>query len=759
MKAAPLLVAWHNESAPVYSVQFDPRNNGRLATAGGDNNARLWRVEEDGENRKITYLATLAKHTQAVNVVRWCPKGEMLATAGDDSIVLMWIATEHRSRAALGNDTSDDKETWMVKRMCGPIGKEIYDLAWSPDGSFFVTGSMDNVARIFDAETGSVVRQIAEHNHYVQGVSWDPLNEYLATQSSDRSVHVYKLSTNDGQFSLSQHGRISRMDLPPRRRRTSNSPAPPDFGQRGRLTSDASSHPAASSPVPSAPGTPASMPQANHAMPPPASQSRRSSCGASSPSIRRSASPAPSMPLPAVMPSVSPRPLPSMAKNSNIYANETLTSFFRRLTFAPDGSLLFTPAGQYRSFHHAGPDHGKSTDEVTNTVYIYSRAGLNKPPIAHLPGHKKPSIAVKCSPIYYNLRLPTSTKQLTVDTSAAGDGDIPPLPEPAVAPKAAPSSHPSKETFKLTPSDAQTPPTRPADSESSTPPAGPQAAFALPYRIVYAVATQDAVYVYDTQQQTPICVVSNLHYATFTDLTWSSDGKTLLMSSSDGFCSALSFSSGELGSTYHGTLNSRIHAPSTLNPPASTHSAHSTPSHTPTVPTAAASHHKPSSSNALHPGPSPSPYSSNRACSPPRSNSASSNATQQSSAFPPPPISVHGSGGASGVVNNPAPTMGNLPSIAATNTSGSVPQFASPTPPMTPFENNSAADQSQSHSQAHLHSGSAVLSAKRPSESVASSEEPSPMDDTEKEGGAKRRRIAPTLVSSADADGDGGDQK
>lgn len=38
--------------------------------------------------------------------------------------------------------------------------------------------------------------------------------------------------------------------------------------------------------------------------------------------------------------------------------------------------------------------------------------------------------------------------------------------------------------------------------------------------MVYAVATQDAVLVYDTQQTTPLCVVSNLHYATFTDLTW-----------------------------------------------------------------------------------------------------------------------------------------------------------------------------------------------------------------------------------------------
>jgi chromatin assembly factor 1 subunit B len=51
-------------------------------------------------------------------------------------------------------------------------------------------------------------------------------------------------------------------------------------------------------------------------------------------------------------------------------------------------------------------------------------------------------------------------------------------------------------------------------SQNSTP------VFALPYRIVYAVATQDAILVYDTQQQTPLAVVSNLHFATFTDLSW-----------------------------------------------------------------------------------------------------------------------------------------------------------------------------------------------------------------------------------------------
>ena len=75
------------------------------------------------------------------------------------------------------------------------------------------------------------MRQIAEHSHYVQGVAWDPLNEFVATQSSDRSVHIYTLKTKDGQFSLAQHSKVTKMDLPARRV-SSNSPAPPDFGGR-----------------------------------------------------------------------------------------------------------------------------------------------------------------------------------------------------------------------------------------------------------------------------------------------------------------------------------------------------------------------------------------------------------------------------------------------------------------------------------------------------------------------------------------------
>jgi len=83
----------------------------------------------------------------------------MLGSAGDDGNVLLWVPSENPSlHRAFGEDGAEEKETWRVKTMCRSSGSEIYDLAWSPDGVFFITGSMDNVARIYNAQTGECLK-------------------------------------------------------------------------------------------------------------------------------------------------------------------------------------------------------------------------------------------------------------------------------------------------------------------------------------------------------------------------------------------------------------------------------------------------------------------------------------------------------------------------------------------------------------------------------------------------------------------------
>ena len=68
--------------------------------------------------------------------------------------------------------------------------------------------------------------------------------------------------------------------------------------------------------------------------------------------------------------------------------------------------------------------------------------------------------------------------------------------------------------------------------------------------MIFAVATKCSVYLYDTQQKLPFALISNIHYTRLTDMAWSNDGKILIVSSTDGFCSIITFADAELGEEY-----------------------------------------------------------------------------------------------------------------------------------------------------------------------------------------------------------------
>lgn len=76
-----------------------------------------------------------------------------------------------------------------------------------------------------------------------------------------------------------------------------------------------------------------------------------------------------------------------------------------------------------------------------------------------------------------------------------------------------------------------------------------QSLFKRPYVIVYAVFTMDTVAVFDTRQKMPIATCKDLHYGSLTDASWAPDGYSLIVTSTDGFCSVISFTMEELGPT------------------------------------------------------------------------------------------------------------------------------------------------------------------------------------------------------------------
>ncbi|KAL1564108.1 chromatin assembly factor 1 subunit FAS2 [Salvia divinorum] len=71
--------------------------------------------------------------------------------------------------------------------------------------------------------------------------------------------------------------------------------------------------------------------------------------------------------------------------------------------------------------------------------------------------------------------------------------------------------------------------------------------FKLPYRLIFAVATLNSLYIYDTESIQPIVIVAGVHYAAITDIAWSPSGNYLVLSSQDGYCTLLEFENQELG--------------------------------------------------------------------------------------------------------------------------------------------------------------------------------------------------------------------
>ena len=524
---------------------------------------------------------------------------------------------------------------------------QVYDLAWSPSGEYIVAGSTDNTARIFATADGAFrrfkqainsqfvlgkcVHEIAEHFHYVQGVAWDPLNEYIATQSSDRSMHIYRITTKPGgAFEVHAVGKNTRMP-----HRHSHSRTPSAHGNAGKtkilrtesVTSDAESNFAIATDLDDvqstsggAPLTPAlsiaSTPSFAIPPPPVEASSRRSSFSSNAPgspttftsNSRYARSPSPMPPLPAIrgLPSPSTSAAAALWASVKLYGDESYTNFFRRLAFSPDGGLLLTPAGQFEdpsvnppftksgedSVHMRGrrghPSEGASSNS-SSCVYIYSRANFARPPIAQLPGHQKASVAVRFSPILYDLRpgvllsssFSTTEHEEKERQSDVRRGDEPPTgllakgiegsmdvdmvgPSPgrhqqssipllltphktsAQSAVISPNARPSLTTSDIfSPSPMLSPldlrPPTPAASKPSTPlplyaqtpqsqsqplsgqgsSASPTGSlFSLPYRLLFAVVTMDTVAIYDTQQASPICLLTKLHYDEFTDMSW-----------------------------------------------------------------------------------------------------------------------------------------------------------------------------------------------------------------------------------------------
>ncbi|KAI9911989.1 hypothetical protein PsorP6_009572 [Peronosclerospora sorghi] len=317
-------------------------NKSLLATGGADKEIKLWRVGKDAmsNNMALEFVFSLSGHERSINCVRFSPDGAYLASASDDTSIILWTKPK-----TAGDDWRWDQISSLsdVNRIILSLGHkgDVTDLSWSPDSSFLCSSSVDNRCVIWNVEKGDVAERRKDHTQYVQGVAWDPLNEYIVTEGNDRTCRVY---------SLSGFGVANR----------------PSGKKQGRKfaciqtikTRDFSSNRCET-------------------------DSNASENKDSSKSEDAEVNAAVEEPKPAAAP-----------KKQRMFLDDTCPAFARRPAWTPDGSYLLAPTGIFRASKSACP---------VNTVYAFSRGNFSQPTL-HLPGQEKASLGVSCSPLLYALR-------------------------------------------------------------------------------------------------------------------------------------------------------------------------------------------------------------------------------------------------------------------------------------------------------------------------------------------------------------------
>ncbi|KAK9110427.1 hypothetical protein Sjap_018487 [Stephania japonica] len=181
MKGGTLQINWH-QTKPVLTLDFHPQS-GLLATGGSDYDIKIWLVNPCDEQRNVptvSYQNSLSYHGSAVNVLRFSPFGDQLASGADGGELIIWKL-----------HSTDVGQAWKVLKTLSFHRKDVLDLQWSTDGAFLISGSVDNSCIIWDMNKGSVHQILDGHLHYVQGVAWDPLGQYVASLSSDRTCRIY----------------------------------------------------------------------------------------------------------------------------------------------------------------------------------------------------------------------------------------------------------------------------------------------------------------------------------------------------------------------------------------------------------------------------------------------------------------------------------------------------------------------------------------------------------------------------------------
>jgi WD40 repeat protein len=207
-----------------------------FASASKDKMIRIWKVPRDVS--QAAESITLSGHNNTVSDIAFSPDGNRIVSASHDRTLRLWDTTtgveilklENRYVARCIDFSRDGKRiasssgssvtVWdtvtgqLVNTLSGHT-KEVYDVAFSPDGMELVSGSYDMTLKTWDLRTGRERATLNGHRGEVECLAFSPDGTRIISGSRDETLRVWDSTTGHELLSLEHTGRITDVAFTP----------------------------------------------------------------------------------------------------------------------------------------------------------------------------------------------------------------------------------------------------------------------------------------------------------------------------------------------------------------------------------------------------------------------------------------------------------------------------------------------------------------------------------------------------------------